>query len=268
MKGIMFYIMIFVVSLSYVSAGTVDEMMDSCEKGKMVECYKAGMAYWKGEGIEQNREVAKSILKIACESGIKEACVKVKELAKQSDNTLVNPQESTMSIGKAVENSDYTNTNSTNQSYSQLDYKHHNSSKGYGNRFSTYSNARFGFSIRYPSDLFTQKRFSDNGDGVILQNRDGQVELRAYGSFYGDNIRSNYKEEINWIKDDGGQVTYKVLHRTWYVLSGYEEGGRKIFYQKTYFKNGKSKSFKLTYPTAKKRYYNKLVKMISRGFRR
>ena len=47
-----------------------------------------------------------------------------------------------------------------------------------------YTNARFKFTLSYPTDQFMTKVLSDNGDGITLYNRDKSLELKAYGSWY------------------------------------------------------------------------------------
>ena len=130
-----------------------------------------------------------------------------------------------------------------------------------------YTNARFGFTLSYPNNLFVLKRFSDNGDGITLYNSDKSLELRAYGSWYGDDIRQIYRDEQGWAKDAGQKVTYKVLKKNWFVLSGTDRQKRTIFYLKTYFKDGKSVSFRLEYPLIDKAKYNSLVSMINKSFK-
>lgn len=45
-----------------------------------------------------------------------------------------------------------------------------------------YRNARFGFAIRYPSDLRPRAQHPQNDDGVILSNGDGTVTLNAHAA--------------------------------------------------------------------------------------
>jgi len=130
----------------------------------------------------------------------------------------------------------------------------------------SYTNSRFGFTLYYPRDIFISKRLSDNGDGITLYGSDRNLELRAYGSSYGDSIRSIYHDEVKWARESGKNITYKVLKRDWFVISGYENGGKMIFYKKTYFRGEDSVSFRLIYPTAKKDRYNNLVSTINRNF--
>ena len=132
---------------------------------------------------------------------------------------------------------------------------------------SEYTNVRFGFSFVYPDDLFVTKILSDNGDGVTLYNSDKSLELRAYGSWYGDTINQVYRDELKWAKESAKKVSYKVLKKQWFVLSGTDREKQKIFYQKTFFKEGKSTSFRMEYPIKDKAKYNALVSLINKSFR-
>lgn len=129
-----------------------------------------------------------------------------------------------------------------------------------------YFNERFGFALIYPGDVFGSKIVSDNGDGITLYNHDKTLELRAYGSWYGDNIREIYRDEMRWAIESGQRVTYKVLKKNWFVLSGVNGQKQTIFYQKSYFKNGKSASFRLVYPIRDKKKYDTLISTINKSF--
>ncbi|WP_296824179.1 SH3 domain-containing protein [Sulfurovum sp.] len=56
-------------------ANAVDKYMIACEKGDMYGCYQAGVVYWTGEGARKDREAARSLLEIACDGGVSDACV-------------------------------------------------------------------------------------------------------------------------------------------------------------------------------------------------
>ncbi|SFV51625.1 hypothetical protein MNB_SV-6-1262 [hydrothermal vent metagenome] len=134
-----------------------------------------------------------------------------------------------------------------------------------------YSNARFGFSAGYPANLFTNARESDNGDGITLTNDSRGLKVLFYGSLavVNDNIRDEYRSSIGYIEDDSEkEITYKVLKRNWYLLSGYDYKQRKIFYQKTFLVDGdKFITYHIEYPIKDKKRYNKLIKTVDRNFR-
>ncbi len=135
----------------------------------------------------------------------------------------------------------------------------------------SYGNPRFGFFANYPVNLFTYQRESDNGDGITLTNKSKGLKVLFYGSFavINDNIRDEYRSSIEYIQDDREkEITYKVLKRDWYVLSGYDYRKGKIFYQKTFMVDGdKFITYYIEYPIKDKKRYNKLIKTIDRNFK-
>ena len=61
---------------------------EKCDGGDIKACYKVALIYsQKYKNDVEKTLLAKSYFNLACGSGIKEACEKVKELAKHSDNT-------------------------------------------------------------------------------------------------------------------------------------------------------------------------------------
>jgi len=124
--------------------------------------------------------------------------------------------------------------------------------------YKTYDNARFGFSIDYPTTLLPQPE-SANGDGRRFLSADGQTKLTAYASY--DVL-------------DGGLATYwKIARQGWqekkatlvlnqklatgFVLSGYVQG--HIFYEKTVLRAGTLTTFIWEYPTARKQEMDAVI---------
>jgi len=167
--------------------------------------------------------------------------------------------------GKYLSNSSSQNENADSRPYSlSTQINSHNRKV---NTVAQYTNERFGFTLTYPASQFVIKTLSDNGDGITLYNADRSLELKAYGSWYGDNIGEIYREELGWAKDAGKKVTYKVLKKNWFVLSGMDRKKQTIFYEKTYFRTGKSTSYRLEYPIRDKAKYNSLVSTINKNFK-
>ena len=50
-------------------------------------------------------------------------------------------------------------------------------------KYQTYSNARFAYSIDYPTDLLTPQDESQNGDGRVFTAKHGSAELRVWGQY-------------------------------------------------------------------------------------
>ena len=206
----------------------------ACNLGEKSGCFNLGFLYKKGKGFERNHTQAEKYYKKACALGDKDGCAEL-------NNKTINMLNSSNTKPKAR--------------------------KIIMENLKQYNNKRFGFSLVYPVDLFVTEVLSDNGDGTTLYNDDRSLELRAYGSWYGNSIRQIYRDEIKWAEESGKKVTYKVLKKRWFVLSGIDNESQKIFYQKTFYKNGKSTSFRLEYPVRNKEKYNALVSMINKSFR-
>ena len=63
---------------------------------------------------------------------------------------------------------------------------------------SSYANARYGFSMKYPSTFSAQE--SQNGDGVTLTSISPAITIRAYGSM--NALSQNLDEYLNFARDN------------------------------------------------------------------
>jgi hypothetical protein len=98
------------------------------------------------------------------------------------------------------------------------------------NRYKTYVNARFGYSIDYP-DIFDSQKEPDNGDGIEFSGRGGEVTLTIWGGHNvlgqdGAALLNECKERVAYIVEDSekcGTVTEEVS----YYWIEYGDGGGK-----------------------------------------
>ena len=127
--------------------------------------------------------------------------------------------------------------------------------------YDTYGNARFGYSISYPTSLKPQGE-AENGDGQVFKNAD--AELRVWGS---NNalMRTLNEEYQSALNDFGAGVTYKTLLKNGFVISG-KKGG-KIFYQKTFLKDDQFFTFTFEYKESKKSVYDSITTKIAKSFK-
>ena len=133
-------------------------------------------------------------------------------------------------------------------------------------KFSTYSNDRFFFSIEYPSDLLKLQPPPENNDGATFLSSDG-VEMRVWGQYNAESktLQERYERDLKGFTE---KPTYMALKRDWYVLSGVKDG--KIFYQKTLIRRKDGDvffTFTLEYPTIQKGKFDPVVKRISDSFK-
>jgi hypothetical protein len=124
----------------------------------------------------------------------------------------------------------------------------------------TYSNARYRFSISYPGDLLVPQGESDNGDGQKFVSRDGSASLTAFGS---NRLDRSLQAEFRSAQENRN-VTYKVLKRDMFVVSGTENG--KIFYQKTLLRGDVFKTFIIEYDEQERGVYDAVTTRVARSF--
>jgi hypothetical protein len=96
------------------------------------------------------------------------------------------------------------------------------STPGFAGATSHYENARFGFSIDIPDVVASDRTESDNGDGVTFHSKDGQAELRVWGSFLTEGgFADVVKATAAFEEADGWLITYrKSAGVRWAVYSG------------------------------------------------
>jgi hypothetical protein len=131
-----------------------------------------------------------------------------------------------------------------------------------------YVNERFGFSFRYPADLFTPERRSAAGDGEILAalRGEGRLLVGAFENRDGYSL-AGYMDLIRRESYGGFQIDYTPRGATWFVLSG--ENGQDVFYEKVMFScQGRIiNSFSLIYPVESKRRFDPIIEGIEKTFR-
>ena len=105
--------------------------------------------------------------------------------------------------------------------------------------YQTYHNDRFDYSIAFPSNFLIPQGAFGNGDGQRFASKDGRVVMTAFGQHNAQekSLVDLFNEELK----PNRLVTYKVLKKKWFVVSGYE--GSRVFYRKTILKDDVIKTF-------------------------
>lgn len=132
-------------------------------------------------------------------------------------------------------------------------------------QYKVYRNARFDYVISYPSRLLVPQGEATNGDGQKFATKDGSAELIVFGS--NNALDQTLEEAFNEAKSITGDrvVTYQTMKQDWFVVSG-SEGGR-IFYQKTYLRNGVFKTMRIEYAEHLKNTYDAVTTKVSLSFK-
>jgi hypothetical protein len=134
--------------------------------------------------------------------------------------------------------------------------------------WATYRNERYGFFLRYPTNVLQPERTSYAGDGQVFVSRDGNARLLV-GALPNHDRQSPaaYQQQIARDSYADYQVTYRKVSSSWFALSG--EGNGKTFYEKVIFScNGRLiNSFALIYPSAQSGLFDRIVEGIEKSFR-
>ncbi|QUW00699.1 hypothetical protein J8C02_04165 [Chloracidobacterium sp. MS 40/45] len=133
--------------------------------------------------------------------------------------------------------------------------------------FQTYTNTRFGYRIAYPAD-FTPQGESDNGDGQVFTGGD-DAELRVWGGYnvLGETPASALREELRRCAENQRQVTYRTVGRGFFVVSGYESDGTRIFYLRKIVRPSLQVGFEFVYPVNNRARYDREVGVIANSLR-
>lgn len=130
-------------------------------------------------------------------------------------------------------------------------------------RWPSYANARFGYSICHPAKLRPQGE-SDNSDGQRFVAADG-ADLTVYGANNAleQPIEALYRDVVERL---GGRVTYRALKRDRFAASGFDARGR-VFYVALRTRGDQYASFELTYPKVSAATYDKVAARLAGCFR-
>ena len=131
-----------------------------------------------------------------------------------------------------------------------------------------YRNDRYGFTFRYPSDVFAPDRGSEAGDGQAFVARDGDAQLLV-GALHNETgyTPAAYQNYVARTSYRDFQLDYRRISGNWFALSG--EGKGKVFYEKVMFTCGGRliNSFALIYPSEQRHVFDPIVERIENTFR-
>jgi mannose-6-phosphate isomerase-like protein (cupin superfamily) len=129
-------------------------------------------------------------------------------------------------------------------------------------------NEKYGFSLRYPGEVFKVERTTEAGDGQVFVSEDGKARLLVGALVNASGFTpAAYQDYIARESYGKFKVTYRPRGETWFVLSG--EGDGKIFYEKVIFScSGRLiNSFAMIYPADQRSAFDPLVEPIEDSFR-
>lgn len=139
--------------------------------------------------------------------------------------------------------------------------------------WSTYSNARYGYSIGIPPGLTGQGEAA-NGDGQEFQDASGKVRLKVWGAVVVEidgepesstTLASSRRATLERWREEGVRITYQPQGKGWWVLSGEDREGQ-VRYLKYLEKEGTLYGFEWSHPKGAKTWQDYTAR-IARSFK-
>jgi hypothetical protein len=135
--------------------------------------------------------------------------------------------------------------------------------------WTTYRNARFGFTLKYPGEVFpaAEAALADSPVRAFV-SRDGRAILHiTAGPIAAGLTVPKYRRTVMEQRYGGATYDYSPQQSRWFVLSGTR--GNDMFYERITFScDGRSlHGWQLTYPVAERAFYDRVVEEMHRGYR-
>ena len=97
-------------------------------------------------------------------------------------------------------------------------------------------------------------------------SKDGKSTMLVFGAnnLDNDSVKTSYEKSLKQMSEEGRVVTYKVMKKGWFVISGSHTDN--IFYSKTIHRGDTFVTFMIEYPAAERATYDKSTARIARSF--
>jgi hypothetical protein len=124
----------------------------------------------------------------------------------------------------------------------------------------SYTNDRYGFSVRVPAN-FEQAPPAEDGDGQTWYTEGNAVEIQTFGEF---NVSQNTVQSELAALLSTMQPTYHQSSKDWLVVTGYS--GLNIVYDKVYVGKTNLYELQIKYPKSEQEKYGSVVDNVSASF--
>lgn len=116
------------------------------------------------------------------------------------------------------------------------------------NGYTTYSNARFGYCVDYPSYFIVSEAYNDGSGAMFVNNSAGDIIIDLWGSnnSTGGTATSRLTTLVNAVGIEG----YTAHGDTWFVYSYEEPDDERIVYIKEYVGAGSINRMSISYPSS------------------
>jgi hypothetical protein len=135
-------------------------------------------------------------------------------------------------------------------------------------RWAPLENAKAGFELKYPADVFSPKAGNRDADDRLFGSGDGHAVLRVYSDRgNAGTTPSKYRAALLARRYAGAVLDYAPQRDHWFVLSG--TLGAEMFYERVSFSCDRRSlhGWLLTYPVAERQFYDAIVEDMHRSYR-
>lgn len=127
--------------------------------------------------------------------------------------------------------------------------------------YNKYENPRYGFSIEYPSFL-TEAKESQNGDGIILQNKENTIVVILSG--VNNTLHKTSKELYEGYLNNTRGVVYKKRIGNSFMIAA--ENGNNSYFIYEVAGEGSINTFIVGYPKEDSKEFDKIIKEMKKSF--
>jgi hypothetical protein len=128
--------------------------------------------------------------------------------------------------------------------------------------YERYINVGFGYTVKYPKDVFKIDMEFDDRSGITLvsKNDDADMSVKAQKNAGSTTLKYEY-ENLQSPNDN-----FKLISESqqWFEISGVRNG--EVYYIKKMLKNNVYYTLEIEYPEAKKDTYGPIVNIIAESF--
>jgi hypothetical protein len=136
--------------------------------------------------------------------------------------------------------------------------------RGDANGWQTYTNARFGTTIEYPSAVFSVKEEPPtNGAGQRFRTPDGRAKLAVYDHFHQGQSPEEFMKQT--LEIEGAVIDYVRVTKNFFAVSGVRRAD--VFYIRCNFPGGIYDCFEVEYPKREQRAWDAIVTRLSHSLR-
>ena len=123
-------------------------------------------------------------------------------------------------------------------------------------KYEQYCNTKFNYCVSYPAHLLNPQPILQGIEGRDFKAQQGEAKISFEAKKAEDVVEPSQGFKSVYVGETySKQVTYEVVKKDWFVVSGYTED-EKIFYTKVVLKNNVVYFIRIEYPKSEKKIWD------------